>query len=108
MYVCNLMNLIQQDHRNIVFPQEPYLLQNKAAGITRTHRTFISTEDKSRAVMKSINDNIDPVLINQLCDRDNVVLELKYKSIRIFAASVYLDINEEIDTSRQSLTKQYN
>jgi len=26
------------------------------------------------------------------------VLERKYKSIRIFAASMYLDINEEIDT----------
>jgi Holliday junction resolvasome RuvABC ATP-dependent DNA helicase subunit len=36
----NLMNLIQQDHTDIIFVQEPYTLQNKAAGITRTHRTY--------------------------------------------------------------------
>jgi len=47
----NLMNLIQQDHTDIVFIQEPYLLQNKTAGITRTHRTYISTEDKSQAAI---------------------------------------------------------
>ena len=41
----NLMNLIKQDHTDIVFVQEPYLLQNKTAGNTRTHRTYISTED---------------------------------------------------------------
>ena len=101
----NLMNLIQQDHTDIVFVQEPYLLQNKTAGLTRTHRTYIYTEDKSRAVIIITNDNIDAVLINQLCDRDNVVLEMKYKSIRIFAASMYLDIKEEIDTKTAKVDK---
>jgi len=35
----NLMNLIKQDHTDIVFVQEPYLIQNETAGITKTHRT---------------------------------------------------------------------
>jgi hypothetical protein len=94
----NLMNLIQQDHTYIVFIQEPYLLRNKTAGITRTHRTYISTEDSGWAAILITNEYIDAVLIDQLYDRDNIVLELKYKSIRIFAASMYLDINEEINT----------
>jgi len=94
------MNLIKQDHTDIVFVQEPYLLQNKTAGITKTHRIYISTEDRSRAAIIITNENIDAVFINQLCDRDNVVLELKYKNIRIFVASIYLDINEEIGTKR--------
>jgi hypothetical protein len=93
----NLMNLIQLDHTDIIFIQEPYTLQNKTAGITRTHRTYISNEDKSRAAIIIVNDNIDAVLINQLCDRDNVVLEMRYKSIRIFAVSMYFNITEEID-----------
>jgi len=99
----NLMNLIQQDHTDIVFVQEPYLLQNKIAGITRTHSTYISSENRSRAAIIITNENIDAVLINQLCDRDNVVLELKYKNIRIFAAGMYLDINEEIDTKTEKV-----
>jgi len=99
------MNLIQQDHTDIVFIQEPYLLQNKTAGITRTHRTYISTEDRSRAAIIITNENIDAVLINQLCGTDNVVLELKYKSVRIFAARMYLDINEQIDTKTAKVDK---
>jgi hypothetical protein len=92
------MNLTKQDHTDIAFVQEPFLLQNRTAGITGTHITHISTEDRSRAAIIITNKNIDAVLTNQLCDRDNLVLELKYKSIRIFAASMYLDINEEIYT----------
>ena len=67
----NLMNLIQQDRIDMVFVQEPYLIQNKAAGITRIHRTYISNENTSRAAI-IISDSIDAVLIKQLCDRDNV------------------------------------
>jgi len=106
----NLMNLIQQDHIDIVFVQEPYLIQNKTAGITRTHRTYISDEDKSRAAIIIANDSIDAVLIKQLCDRDNVVLELRYKSTRTLAASIYLDILEDIDERTAKVNKilQYN
>jgi len=43
------------------------------------------------------NDNIDAILIKHISDRDNVVVELRYKSIRLLAASMYLDITEEID-----------
>jgi hypothetical protein len=83
--------------KHIVFVQEPYLLQNKTAGITRTHRTYISNEDKSWAAIIIANDNIDAVLIKQLSDRDSVALGLRYKSIRLLAASMYLDITEEND-----------
>ena len=61
----NLMNLIQQDHIDIVFVQELYLIQNKTAGITRTYRTYITDEDKSRAAIIIANDSIDAVLIKQ-------------------------------------------
>jgi hypothetical protein len=93
----NLMHIIHQDHADIIFIQEPYLYQNKTAGIIRTYRTYTSNEDKSRAAIILTNDNIDAVLIKQLCDRDNVILELRYKNTRILAASMYLDLNEEID-----------
>jgi hypothetical protein len=63
----------------------------------KTHRTYISNEDKSRAAIIIANDNIDAVLIKQLSDRDNVVLEPRYRSINIFAANMYLAITEEID-----------
>jgi hypothetical protein len=93
---------------NPVGSQEPYLLQNKTAGITRTHRIYISNEDKSWAAIIIANDNIDAVLLKQLSDRDNVALELRYKSIRLLAASMYLDISEEIDKQTAKVGEQYS
>ena len=92
----NLMNLIQQDYIDTVFVQEPHLIQNKTAGITRIHRTCISDDVKSWAAIITA-DSIDAVLIKQLCNRENVVLELRYKNTRTLAANMYLDISEETD-----------
>ena len=69
--------------------------QNKIAGIPRAYRNYISKEGKSREAIIIANDKIDEVLITQLSGRLNIVLELRYKSLRIFAASIYLDIIEE-------------
>ena len=94
----NLMNLIQQEPTDIVFVQEPYIIQNKTAGITRSHRIYITSEAKSRVAIIIANDNIDAVLIKQLCDRDTIVIEVIYKSLRILAVSMYMDITEEINS----------
>jgi hypothetical protein len=75
------------------------------AEITRTHRTYKSNKEKSRAAIIIPNDNIDAVLIQQLSDRDNVILELRYKNIRILAASMYFDITEEIDKKTAKVDK---
>ena len=72
----NLMKLIQQDLTDIAFVQEPYIIQNKIAGIT----IIIANED------------IDAIIIKQLCDRDTIVAEVRYKSMRFLAASMYFDI----------------
>ena len=103
MATDNLMKLIQQDHTDIVFVQEPYLYQNKTAGITRTHRTYTAHEEKNRTAIIIANKNIDAVLIKQLSDRDTVVIEMRYKSIGILAASIYCDINEDIDKNTSKI-----
>ena len=75
----NLMKLTQQDLTDILLVQEPYLIQNKLVGITRSYRTYTSNGDKSRAAIIIANDNIDALLIKQLCDRDTMVIEVRYK-----------------------------
>jgi hypothetical protein len=92
----NLMKLIQQDLTDIVFVQEPYTIQNKLAGITRTRRTYITKEDRSRATIIIANADIDVIIIKQLCDRDTIVAEVSYKSMRILVTSMYFDITENI------------
>jgi hypothetical protein len=93
----NLMNLTKQDLTDILLVQEPYLIQNKLVGITRSYRTYTPNEDKSRAAIIIANDNIDALLIKQLCDRDTMVIEVRYKIMRIIVVSMYLDIKQEIN-----------
>jgi len=91
------MNLIRQDPTDIVFVQEPYQIQNKTAGTTRSYRTCITNEDKSRVAIIIANDNIDALLIKQLSDRDTTEIEVRYKSTRFIAASMNLDIKGEMN-----------
>jgi endonuclease/exonuclease/phosphatase family metal-dependent hydrolase len=101
----NLMKLIQQEHTDIVFVQEPYLYQNNTVGIRRTHRIYTPNEEKYRTAIIIANDNINPVFIKQLSDRDTAVTEIRYKSIRTLAASMHLDINEDIDKKTAKIDK---
>jgi hypothetical protein len=59
----SIMKLIEQDNSDIVFIQEPYLYQNRMAGLTKSHRKYISHVDKSRAAIIITNNKIDTVLI---------------------------------------------
>jgi CO dehydrogenase/acetyl-CoA synthase alpha subunit len=97
------MYLVQQDLPYIVFVQETYLIENKTAGITRSHRKYKINEEKSRAAIIIAKDNIDAILIKQLCDRDTIVREVRYKSTKIIAASMYLDIKEELNNKIQEM-----
>ena len=82
------MNLTRQDQTDILLIQEPYLIKNKPAGITRPYRTYTSNEDKTRAAIIIANDDIDALLIKQLCNRDTSVVEVRNKSMRIILASM--------------------
>ena len=76
----DLMILTRQDQRDILLIEEPYLIKNKPTGITRPYRTYTSNEDKSRAAIIIANDDIDALLIKQLCDRDTSVVEVRNKA----------------------------
>ena len=54
----------------MVLVQKPYLIKNKLIGLTRSYRTYTPNEDNSRAVIIIPNNNIDALLIKQLCDRE--------------------------------------
>jgi exonuclease III len=96
----NFMKFIQQEHTDIVFVQEPYLYQNNTVGITTTHMIYAPNKEKYRTTIIIANNNIDAVFIKQLNDTNTAVIEIRYKSIRILAASMYLDINKDIEKRR--------
>jgi exonuclease III len=88
----NLMNLTKQEHTDILLIQEPYLIQNKLVGITRSYRTYKTNEDKGRAAIVIANDSIDALLIKQLSDRDTTVIEVRNRTMQFIVVSMYLDM----------------
>ena len=93
----NLMNLIEQDSSDVIFMQEPYLYNNRMAGLRNSSRSYISPASTSRAAILITNNKIDAILIKQLSNSDCVLIELKYNNTKFYAASMYFDITEKIE-----------
>jgi hypothetical protein len=83
-----------QDNSDIIFIQEPYLYQNRLAGIKNLNRNYISHEDKSRAAMIITNNKIDTILIKQMSTPDSTLIELQYDNTKFSAPRIYFDIKE--------------
>jgi exonuclease III len=99
----NLMQIIAQENPDMVMIQEPYLYQNSPKGITRGYRTYTHGKGKSRAAIIITSNTIDALLLTQYSDRNTVLLEIQKGNKKFYAASIYLDFNEEIDNSLKKL-----
>jgi hypothetical protein len=81
---------------DIAFIQEPYVYQNQVTGISRNHRVFACGNGRKRSTIVIANKNIDALLISQLSEEDIVVVEIIQGNLKFIAASIYLDIGNEI------------
>ena len=78
----------------MAFIQEPYTIHNKVVGITKRYRTFTSSVGRSQTATVVTNNQIDTLLIQQVTDKDMVVVELILGNLKFYAANMYLDITE--------------
>ena len=92
----NFNQLTMEAAVDITFIQEPYVYQNQVAGISRKHRLFACGKGRKRAAIVVINKQIDALLISQLSEEDIVVVEIIQGNLKFIAASIYLDIENEI------------
>jgi hypothetical protein len=90
----NIKKLIEKDNSGMIFLQDPYLYQNRMAGLTKSQRYYISHVDNSRAAIIITDNKIDAVLMKQLSNPDSVLLELRCNT-KFFATSMYFDITKE-------------
>jgi len=79
------------------------MYQNRPKGISAGYRTYTHGEGKSRAAIIITNDTFDAILITQYSDNDTVLLEIQKGSNTFYAASVYKEYNEQIDTKLQTI-----
>ena len=92
----NFNQLTMEAAVDITFIQEPYVYQNQVAGISRKHWLLACGNGRKRAAIVVINKQIDALLISQLSEEDIVVVEIIQGNLKFIAASIYLDIENEI------------
>jgi hypothetical protein len=97
------MQIVATEKTEITFIQEPYLYQNRLKGITKGYRTYTHGEGKSRAAIIISDNTTDALFITQFSDNDTVLLEIHKGSVPFYAASVYMDYNESIETNLRTL-----
>jgi len=60
---ANLMRIIAEEGTDIVFIQEPYIIQNKVIGISKRYKTYTVPEGRCRAAIVVANNKLDTMLI---------------------------------------------
>jgi len=54
---------------------------------------------ENRAAIIIINSKIDTILTAKLSDEDTVFLEIVHENLRFFAASMYFDVEDQIENN---------
>jgi len=93
----NLLKITEEEGTDILCTQEEYMIGNEIVGLPQSYKVFASGERGKWAAIVINNKQVDTILINQLSDKDAVVLETKVDTARIIIASMYFDIYQLID-----------
>ena len=99
---ANLMQITEEESMDILCIQEPYIIQNKVAGIPSKFRTYTIPETRFRAAVVVTNRYIDVLLLKQYSDADPVVAEITTDGEKFILASMYFDIcrQTEVDLTK--------
>jgi len=105
MATDNLMKKIVTEEPDLLLIQEPYEYKNRLTGMSKQYRIYTAWTGKHRAAIIITNSNIDAILISELCAEDTVVLEIIYEGMSFLAASMYFDIDDQIQNNLNEMDK---
>ena len=95
----NLMKVVAEEEMDIIFIQEPHIIQGKVTGIPTIYKTLTSGNDRCRAAVVVTNNQIHVLLIRQLSDADTVVVEIIKGDTKLIAASMHFDRDYQIEVN---------
>jgi len=74
--------------------------------MSKHFRIYTAAKGKHTEAIKITNSNIGAILISRLSDEDTVLLEIIYEGMSFLAASMYIDINNQIQKKFNEMDKQ--
>jgi len=93
----NLMKIIDDEKTDVLCLQETYVTQNKIVCIPRKLKIHIYGEGRHRAAIVVTNNQKNFFLLRQISDEGTLVLEAVSDKGKIIIASMYFDINRQIE-----------
>ena len=94
---ANLIQTTAKEGTDIIFIQEPYIIQNKVIRISKKYKTYSALEGRCRAAIVVANNKLDTMLIHQLPDADTATVEIILGNINLTATSMYFDREKPIE-----------
>jgi hypothetical protein len=67
------------------------------AGFPKYFKLFACGNARKRTAVIVNNNNIDAVAIQRVSDEDAILIEISYKGLSLFGASLYLAIDQDIE-----------
>jgi len=74
-----------------------HIQSTRVVGITKRYRKFTSSAGRSRTATVVTNNQIDAPLMQEVTDKDSVVVETTLGNLKFYTANMYLDTTEEMD-----------
>jgi len=93
----NLVQLINQHNVDITCIQEPYSVNHKLAGLSRSHKVYTSGDGRKRTAIVINNDQLNFTLISQLSNEDCVAVEVRLGAVKFYSVSMYFDSRRDIE-----------
>ena len=104
----NLGQLVNQHYVDITYVQEPYTINNKMAGLPRSHKVYTSGDGRKKTAIVINNDQLDATPITQLSNEDRVAVEAHSEAVKFFGVSKYFDSRRDIEEDIRWLEKLRN
>jgi len=99
------MKKIETEEPELISIQEPYEYKSILTRMSKHYRIYTAGTGKYRAAIIITNSNIDAILISKLSDEDTVALETIYEGMSFLAASMYFDIDDQIQNNLNEMFK---
>jgi hypothetical protein len=93
----NLIQMMSENHIDLAFIQEPYIICNSLAGIPISLQTYVTGNGRKRAAVLVNSKELDVVLITQLSNKDCIVVEISCRNTNVYGVSSYFDNTEDIE-----------
>jgi hypothetical protein len=92
-----LTQIILHEKIDMAFVKEPYTIHNNVAVFPKYFNIFSCRNGRKRTAVNINNNIIDEVGIQQVLDEAATLIEIRYKCLSFYGASLYLAIDQDIE-----------